>query len=453
MSWAERNRALEQFEEREVDVLIGVDAIAEGVDVPHARAVFIARPTTSEVRYRQMVGRGARRTKTKKEFYVVDFVDNLTKHQDLLMTGRTIFGKRRPSEHMERPVRDRVKHIRHEFEDTTGCAYTPGPDVVPESIAELWHIKGQTFGVEFEVTRSDFVEGEVPDDWHEVAEVIQDALVEAFGSEEVGGVRLSYEHPTGKFDKWWVLWDSTVGWEVPSPILSGREGFEILEAACQALQKAAEECGLVLNHRTGTHVHLGWESFGDLDVIARGIKMVRAWEPAVATLVSPSRLREFLGWDEYAGHLAYDEDAPNEYCAPISHAFPEDILYPLDRRALRRALNDPDRRYTSVNFTRTDGGEGSTVEVRLHNGTLDPDKIAVWISLWQQILFAASQQVLEIPRTADVDLIEPSGDIIEFARLLPAARQGRHSFVERLARRRDAAGGRWEASMGVPPWQ
>ncbi len=445
----DRAQALAKFKRGEVVVLIGVNAIAEGVDVPDVRSVFIARPTTSEVRYRQMVGRGARRTKTKTEFFVVDFVDNLRKHQDKLLTGRDFLPARRPSERMKPVLERRVVHDQHAFDDTASAHWTPDASLIPGPVADLWYRRGQTFGVEFELTREGFRQDERPDDWPEVAQAIEDALVEEFGSDLVGGVFEGHQLPDSSFDKWWVHWDSTAGWEVTTPILSGREGFETLHAACEVLGRVKDELGLHLNHRTGTHVHFGWAPVDDLEMIRRGILLARAWEPTAANLVAPSRVHEYVGWDNELGRNVYDFDEPNVYCEPISKVFPKRILEHDAEDDLLDALEDRENRYVSVNFTRTVGTNNSTVEVRLLNGTLDAGKIALWISLWQQILFSARSATVEIPVTPDVDIIERHNDLASMASELPAIKQGRSSFLERLMAREAEVDELWANALAA----
>ena len=86
-----------------------------------------------------------------------------------------------------------------------------------------------------------------------------------------------------------------------------------LVLACESLEKAADEQGLRLNHRTGTHIHLGWLG-KDVDEVKRALLAVRLFEPEVATLVAPSRL---VAYEEGR----YDVDAPNPFCQPVSRVF------------------------------------------------------------------------------------------------------------------------------------
>ena len=225
-----------------------------------------------------------------------------------------------------------------------------------------------------------------------------------FGEELVGDAIRTHNVPEGGYDRWWVVWDGTAGWEVVSPILADLEGFEAIERACRVLKPVVARHRLRHNYRTGTHVHLGWESVDNLDVIRRGIRLARKWEPLAANLVSPSRICTFDGLDAETGAYTYLEE-PNEYCLPVSRVFPRAILKPRAKRRLLATLQDTESRYATVNFTRTLGADSSTVEVRMLNGTLDARKIASWISLWQQILFSASTRDEPVGDVDDCELL------------------------------------------------
>ncbi|NQW73576.1 MAG: DEAD/DEAH box helicase family protein [Actinobacteria bacterium] len=67
-------------------VLISVDMLTEGVDVPDAKTAFLVRPTTSPIRLRQMIGRVLRGPASggTSEAHVVYFRDNWTNFEDVL---------------------------------------------------------------------------------------------------------------------------------------------------------------------------------------------------------------------------------------------------------------------------------------------------------------------------------------------------------------------------------
>ena len=87
-----RNERLEEFDQGDSQVLLNVNILTEGVDLPNTRTVVMARPTTSPVLYRQMIGRGARGPAVvpdKDRFFVLDCVDNFEQH-GLVLAGREV---------------------------------------------------------------------------------------------------------------------------------------------------------------------------------------------------------------------------------------------------------------------------------------------------------------------------------------------------------------------------
>lgn len=75
----ERNEILERFKSGELRVLTNFAVLTQGFDAPKTRAVYITRPTTSEVWYRQMIGRGLRGPKNggTESVHIVNVLDNL----------------------------------------------------------------------------------------------------------------------------------------------------------------------------------------------------------------------------------------------------------------------------------------------------------------------------------------------------------------------------------------
>lgn len=61
----ERKKILESFMKKEIQVLINVEILKEGTDIPNIETVFLARPTMSAILMTQMIGRGLRGEKSK----------------------------------------------------------------------------------------------------------------------------------------------------------------------------------------------------------------------------------------------------------------------------------------------------------------------------------------------------------------------------------------------------
>lgn len=74
----ENNRQLELYRNGEIQILINVNILTEGVDLPKTQTVFLTRPTISTVLMTQMIGRALRGEQAggTNEAYIVSFVDN-----------------------------------------------------------------------------------------------------------------------------------------------------------------------------------------------------------------------------------------------------------------------------------------------------------------------------------------------------------------------------------------
>ena len=70
----ERQQDIEAFKKCDIQVLVNVDIFSEGFDCPDVEFVQLARPTLSLAKYLQMVGRGLRVAKGKKNCVIIDNV-------------------------------------------------------------------------------------------------------------------------------------------------------------------------------------------------------------------------------------------------------------------------------------------------------------------------------------------------------------------------------------------
>ena len=78
ISNADNERKIEAYRNGEIQVLINVNILTEGTDLPKTHTVFLTRPTVSTTLMTQMVGRALRGLKEggTKEAYIVSFVDD-----------------------------------------------------------------------------------------------------------------------------------------------------------------------------------------------------------------------------------------------------------------------------------------------------------------------------------------------------------------------------------------
>ena len=70
----ERQQDIEAFKKGDIQVLVNVDIFSEGFDCPDVEFVQLARPTLSLAKFLQMVGRGLRVAKGKKNCVIIDNV-------------------------------------------------------------------------------------------------------------------------------------------------------------------------------------------------------------------------------------------------------------------------------------------------------------------------------------------------------------------------------------------
>ena len=80
MDRAIRNKTVARFKSGEILVLVTVDLISEGFDLPAMDAVFLGRPTASLGLYRQQVGRVLRTYQGKEFAWIYDHVGNIARH-------------------------------------------------------------------------------------------------------------------------------------------------------------------------------------------------------------------------------------------------------------------------------------------------------------------------------------------------------------------------------------
>lgn len=107
----DNERKLEAYRSGNLQVLINVNILTEGVDLPKTKTVFLARPTVSSILMTQMVGRALRGEAAggTPSAYIVSFVDNWNEHiawvnPESLFEGNNDFTDN-PTEREKRAIR------------------------------------------------------------------------------------------------------------------------------------------------------------------------------------------------------------------------------------------------------------------------------------------------------------------------------------------------------------
>lgn len=465
---AENSGHLDEFARNRVDIVVNVEMLTHGIDVPSARTVFLCRPTLSDILYSQMIGRASRLdpASNKTTFNVVEFTDNLERFGEDLKTAKTFFsgagmgapvpapagsGTVSPSPAQAPAVQGSARA--HRYDPTGAPTWIPDDESVPAAMRGLWFRKGQTFGFEIEVT-----DGSVANPaalkgtlrWRDAANAIREALTTALPGRVAPHVYEDYMGQGGdkSHEVWNVEFDASAGWEVTSRVLEGEAGYAEVVTAADTIDRILVPLGLKVNYRTGLHVHLAWTARHPAELRAF-LRLARLFEPGLATLVSPSRIMAYQGGRYLRGE-------PNPYCRPLASVVKAEHLgLSFGWDTMHRLFTEQDSRYLTVNprpLLRTDGAT-PTIEIRMHGGTTEARKMLLWLSLWQQVLWAASI-CPTVPDVPDRAALCPDGNIVAMAKAyLPSASQpGQQTFLRKLTDRRAEIVQGWTAHPELASW-
>lgn len=144
LSRKDNEEKIERYRKGELKVLINVNILTEGVDLPKTQSVFLARPTVSTILMTQMVGRALRGTSAggTDKAYIVSFVDNWDEHiawvnPESLFDGNNEFSDT-PSAHAQRNLRmiaiskiEEFASILDDAVDTTALEKVPFAQRIP----------------------------------------------------------------------------------------------------------------------------------------------------------------------------------------------------------------------------------------------------------------------------------------------------------------------------------
>lgn len=87
----ERKTAIDMLSNNELEFLISVDLLNEGVDIPSVNQIIMLRPTQSSIVFVQQLGRGLRKYDDKEYVVVIDFIGN---YKNNFMIPIALFGER-----------------------------------------------------------------------------------------------------------------------------------------------------------------------------------------------------------------------------------------------------------------------------------------------------------------------------------------------------------------------
>ena len=156
----DNERKIESYKNGDVKILVNVNILTEGVDLPKTKTVFLARPTVSTILMTQMVGRALRGEKAggTSTAYIVSFVDNWNEriawvNPDTLFTGTNDFDDKSP-EYQQRMIRlisiakiEEFASILNDNIDTTALEFVPFVQRIPLGMYAFQYINED--GIDF----------------------------------------------------------------------------------------------------------------------------------------------------------------------------------------------------------------------------------------------------------------------------------------------------------------
>jgi len=398
--WPKKNKvnalAIDEFRSGRATVLINVQMLTMGFDVPSVETIIVARPVESDTLFTQMVGRGARpcQNPKKKEFILIDVHDvildpevaKVFEHGHAFYTGVQAKGDGSfQSAKVSKPFR--VKKY----------GYTPGfmsvlssaQDINLGPVEGFPFRQGQGFGVEIELTwkgfssDNDLVREVDFARFRDLAPKFLNELQKTLGLSSVADKFYEEHGEATDHSVWNVEWDGTCGLEIKSPALMGYVGFFRLAKALEAIRAVMEREEVIQNAKTGTHIHFGYHAAKATDV-SRLLKLWCMMEAPVSNLLAPSRVHHYQNG-------IYDEAIPNPYCIPLTYALPKSLIETGTGLELIQSITEysskrlENSRYLALNVDNvlTDLG---TIEFRSLHGTVDFRLIAAWISLCMLII-------------------------------------------------------------------
>lgn len=196
--------------------------------------------------------------------------------------------------------------------------------------------------------------------------ITREEAVEALRTAGIDVQSEGYNHNTVSY--WKLVGDASVsgtGLELVSPPLSGIDGLATVEVAMDALRNA----GGRTDRTCGLHVHLDFNN-NTADEIIRFAGMYADRQDAFDLVVSASR-----------------RGTRNQWCQPTT---PNEVERAAAALRSRAGINM--NRYRKINLMSY--AKYGTVEVRHHQGTLNPTKAVAWIRL---LLAFAEAAVANMP--------------------------------------------------------
>lgn len=206
-----------------------------------------------------------------------------------------------------------------------------------------------TFGVEIEI----------------LSTVDRNEIATALQAEGINAAVEGYNHRTQRY--WKIITDSSCGYEVVSPILSGEQGLNELKKVCQVLTRL----GCQVDRNCGLHVHIGADVLG-VERVKSTIKRWLANETQHLDSIQPRSRR----------------GASNRYCLPLANTIRTDLINSC--QTMDELVRLQTTRYSKLNLQsyRTH----RTIEFRHHAGSTNATKITNWVKFLLDFVTTATPE-------------------------------------------------------------
>jgi superfamily II DNA or RNA helicase len=372
----DNNKMISDFRCGITNLMIAVNMLRQGFDVPEITDVFLVTPSNSEVAISQMIGRGSRIIRgQKREFYVYDFHDIINESTaEKIFIGNDYYNNENTVDDEVSKQSEKIKHV---FPDSPQVIKLDNSFNILEG---LQFIDNQTFEFSVEIGSREGIVKFDTNKWDQGADALLSELQDVLGNDAVYDEGISCVESDGyDFSSQWRVEESrAAGWRICSPLLQGREHLMLVIEVLEALQVlVSESTQFVLNHRCSfilklsTRLNTTKKQINALQTIAR-------IEPGLFPLVTPARRYFYNNESE-----EFDRKAANRYCVPLT----DDKNF----NAVAALIKDDDDskikicNRTSVSFSNVIESP-HLLQIRLHHGCLDSIKLVTWLSLWMTLI-------------------------------------------------------------------
>lgn len=163
ISQKENEKKIEDYRSGKLQVLINVEILTEGVDLPQTKTVFLARPTVSKTLLTQMIGRALRGVKAGGTdiAYAVSFIDNWDipfVYPETLLADENAEFTENESSRVEREVRwisiskiEEFAKILDETVDTTALEALPFVQRIPIGMYSFTYLDEAGMDISYQI--------------------------------------------------------------------------------------------------------------------------------------------------------------------------------------------------------------------------------------------------------------------------------------------------------------